>query len=83
MSLALLRGHRVQSLAAGRGERRQEICGCPRGAAGSQGLLRDHRVEEQEQACGGFGICFVREKILSDLRAQVKAGKDITREAVA
>jgi len=31
---------------------------------------------------GGFGICYVREKILKDLKEQVKAGKDITRETV-
>jgi len=31
---------------------------------------------------GGFGIIYVREKILKDLRDQVKAGKEITREAV-
>ncbi len=38
--------------------------------------------EEDASSDGGFGICFVRNKILTDLRAQVKAGKDITREAV-
>ena len=44
----------------------------------------EEKVTEEEDASsdGGFGFCLVREKILNDLRVQVKAGKDITREAV-
>merc|ERR1712032_268153 len=37
---------------------------------------------DEESSDGGFGICYVREKILKDLREQVKAGKEMTRESV-
>jgi len=30
----------------------------------------------------GFGICYVREKVLKELKEQVKAGKEITKDAV-